>query len=342
VGAFFLEDYRNCYPRVYSSGGYDLTRTAGNSLDKSLLFRFGPGGWTIPVVQRTREYDSAVSLTFRGHGFSWETWLIQKHSNNFTKGWWVDAFSGHLTDSFKEERGTLYYLDLASNVAAYRITETVITVKSDAVELPWSAPKGSNIVADAKYWHFLKFPKTTFTKTVTISEYVRHGETLHTVYTGAPVISQWQQNMVLDFSAGYLPDIAHLGAELGDYYQWEPYSLDGVPNETPDGWDFFRPSWLPLDAFDRLTAELFKDFYPDLTDVNRQEEYPHGVSALVATDQFSDSSPRGSWAVDAAGNLFVSQMTAGGKVYNYLTGGDPVTVTQLSGNNPAFFPIAPV
>jgi len=51
--------------------------------------------------------------------------------------------------------------------------------------------------------------------------------------------------------------------------------------------------------------------------------------------------PAGSWAVDRNGNHFYSMLKLDG-THNYLTGGDPVTLTETVGDNPVFFPIAPI
>jgi hypothetical protein len=76
-------------------------------------------------------------------------------------------------------------------------------------------------------------------------------------------------------------------------------------------------------------------------------EYPNG---WIGGDSESPCSrhyfmaanhPLGSWAVDRQGNHFYSMLVKDG-VYNYLTGGEPVTLTETAGDNPVFFPIAPI
>lgn len=84
-------------------------------------------------------------------------------------------------------------------------------------------------------------------------------------------------------------------------------------------------------------------------DENVTMQYPAWASITdISTDypvtsihfRYSNQ-PVGSWAVDRQGNHFYSMLVKDG-VYNYLTGGEPVTLTETEGDNPVFFPIAPV
>lgn len=77
------------------------------------------------------------------------------------------------------------------------------------------------------------------------------------------------------------------------------------------------------------------------------QEYPNGgiigePESICSRHYFlAANHPLGSWAVDRQGNHFYSMLVKDG-VYNYLTGGEPVTLTKTVGDNPVFFPIAPV
>lgn len=74
--------------------------------------------------------------------------------------------------------------------------------------------------------------------------------------------------------------------------------------------------------------------YASITDIST--DYP------VQSIHFRYSNqPVGSWAVDRNGNHFYSMLKLDG-THNYLTGGDPVTLTETAGYNPVFFPIAPI
>lgn len=54
-----------------------------------------------------------------------------------------------------------------------------------------------------------------------------------------------------------------------------------------------------------------------------------------------DSMPRGSWAVDAAGNYFHSMITRDMKTFNKLNTTDPNTAAELTGGGIVYYPIAP-
>ncbi len=77
------------------------------------------------------------------------------------------------------------------------------------------------------------------------------------------------------------------------------------------------------------------------------QEYPNGgiigePESICFRHYFlAANHPLGSWAVDRHGNHFYSMMVKDG-TYNYLTDGEPVTLTETPGSNPVFFPIAPV
>lgn len=335
MGAFFIENYRNCYPTTYSSGGYDLERIASIDETKSWDFKFG--SHSIPIFSRTRAYNTKAALKFRGRGYSWETWLVQKHSNNFTEGWWVESFDGNIKDSFTEKIGQVYYIDLYNEIIAYKITTTKIDLNSSAPQLAQNAPKGTNIVAEPKYWHFIKFPQSEITKNVRVDEYINYKGTITSVSTKIEPEVRYKENMVIDFSSGFLPDMSHLEPELGSYYQWIPYYNPETlqPVEEPDGYDFFRPSWLPVNKIDKVSAEVFRWLYADTFPVNFT--YDATIPLGYLEEMFFNNIPRGSWAVDKDGNQFISQMTINGTVYNYLTGGD------LNELNPAtaYFPITP-
>jgi len=84
-------------------------------------------------------------------------------------------------------------------------------------------------------------------------------------------------------------------------------------------------------------------------DENVTMQYPAWASITdISTDypvqsihfRYSNQ-PVGSWAVDRHGNHFYSMLKKDG-VYNYLTDGEPVELTETEGENPVFFPIAPV
>lgn len=68
--------------------------------------------------------------------------------------------------------------------------------------------------------------------------------------------------------------------------------------------------------------------------------YNHTYEVTRTHFRFSNQ-PFGSWAVDRQGNHFYSMLIKDG-VYNYLTGGEPVSLTKTPGDNPVFFPVAPV
>lgn len=339
MGAFFLPWFKKCYPRTWSQKGYDKERTASHTIDRNIVFRFN--GHEIPIVKRIRNYDSNIKLKYYGKGDSWETWFIQRHSNNFTGGWWCDDVSGYIKDDFTEERGTLYYLDLQNGIAAYRLTKTVITLDSGRPDQSLFIPRGASIPPDQQYFNWVKFPHAVITKTINVSEHIVHGSKVIEVSNFQQQNSSWTQKMALDFSAGFLPDIAHL-TELADYYQWQPYYLEGKANETPDGYDFFEPEWLPHDAFDKVNNDILFQFYSAFSPVNKAETRKDGIGELTAMDGAIDMTPRGSWVVDTLGNFFASQMTAAGGVFNKLTNGDPQVITTEPEKAVTFFPIAPV
>jgi len=332
--AFFQEHMKNCYVTTYSEKGYKIERKATIDITKDIKFTFA--NQTIPIVSRTRFYDSRVMLEKKGHGDSWETWLVNQHSNNFTEGVHIDAYAGHIKDNFQETRGTIYYIDLLNNICAYSIVEINISLISDIVELPLSAPNGTNLVNDSRYWHFLKFPKCIYTKTKTVKEYINHDGNILTVSDVILEDTRYPMNMAVDFTGGFIPDI-RMESELKDYYLWEAYKVDNQDNLNPDGYDFFRPSWLPVDELDAWDALTFKDLFSVSGVINYTKETTD-LPLTTITNSALDGSPRGSWAVDILGNLFSSQMTIDGKTYNYLTDGNLEELKPAT----AYFPIAPI
>ena len=341
MGAFFLPSYKNCYPVVLSEKGLKLERTAKIDVTRSISLKFG--AFSLPIIERTRAYDTEIKMEKMGHGDSWESWLVNKHANTWTEGVKIDSFSGHIHDKFTEKRSTMYFLDLRTDVAAWRTTETVITLATGVVQLPDAVPKtATNLFPDPKYWQFLKFPGTKITKTVTVSEHVRNGGTTFDVYQGKPVVTSWTQDMTINFSNGFLPDIAHL-QELLNYYQWQPYILDGEVNSTPDGYDFFRPEWLPLDALDKWDAEEFRGLAAQMVVNNETGKQSPPQSVII--ESFHNREPVGSWATDYGGNFFMAQKTFNGGAYGTLqakgaSAVEPGTVMPDAGTY--YYPIAPV
>jgi hypothetical protein len=100
----------------------------------------------------------------------------------------------------------------------------------------------------------------------------------------------------------------------------------------------------------KLYGEVIDDFQWDDNFVysDKELEYDYPEYSFFDLDYkaeniffFYSNQAIGSWAVDRDGNHFYSMLVKDG-VYNYLTDGEPVALTKTVGDNPVFYPIAPV
>lgn len=99
--------------------------------------------------------------------------------------------------------------------------------------------------------------------------------------------------------------------------------------------------------------EQESDWYDGFVTTDDDDHITPGFPAWIGTVQVPftwpvntihfrwSNQPTGSWAVDRNNNRFYSMLVKDG-VYNYLTDGEPVALTKTPGDNPVFFPIAPV
>jgi hypothetical protein len=126
------------------------------------------------------------------------------------------------------------------------------------------------------------------------------------------------------------------------YYSWNLYveSILDFSNPERDGFAWSYPNYI---------HGLFFNTSSDL-DYRQALEETWYSSEPITTNYtpaiLSDNYPQGSWAVDRDGNMFCSQMLENG-VFNLLKSasgeiGDPTILTELEGDNPVFYPIAPV
>ena len=104
--------------------------------------------------------------------------------------------------------------------------------------------------------------------------------------------------------------------------------LDGYSN-TWDAFGTFR-------AIDLYDISVWNASFNE-QGINHLPDGVHDCPSFIEIDPM----PRGSWAVDAAGNYFYSMITKDFNVFNKLNTADPNSVTQLPGNGIVFYPVAP-
>jgi hypothetical protein len=328
-----------CFNKVVSPLGYHKERSVSHAVN--ILTKLTGGSSDIILHSRDRAYNTFVAYNKTGKGLSWEVWtMYSTHQNMFTEGLWAEGYAGSLSDSIVDERNIILFMDLRHDVVAYKKIRRVISLHNNGIDLPDFLPQNSEIPPDEPYYDFVKFPATTLTIVTTTSYHVEIGGKKYT-FDESTTTENRSENIALSFTNnwtwGNIPDL-----NTPEYHLWEQYFLGVLPNPVADGYDYFEPFWqdeyLSCES-DIIINELFRVGYG----------YTHSESEPTSQDfvtPYCDPSPQGSWAVDAKGNVFISQL-AEGAVFNRLITSSgveslPETIDEMEGENPVYFPVAPV
>jgi len=221
----------------------------------------------------------------------------------------------------------IIYLDTRNRIAVWREVETLMEFSQTSGEsILWNQYGSTFLLHD---FHFSNLPFTTTTRTRLLVNGVV--TTLHESETNA---SAGELHIALPPFTGTPQNNVPQ-----DYYLFQDHWYDD------GGYDLYFPEWL---------RGLTSNEAVDLADRNEHRRICHesGELANGSTSQPSeplcDPFPQGSWAVDNGGDIFISQLHPGG-VYNKLINADGseediITLTEMAdkGDNPVFYPIAPV
>lgn len=170
-------------------------------------------------------------------------------------------------------------------------------------------------------------------------------KTTRTVSTLLGVLEETEEEQTVKLDLVMNLDNSHVQERFVPeaYYSYNLYVEDvlDLDNKDRDGWYFGFPYYLHDYFFNRT---IHYDRNKVIEGAARA-----GIGEAVTTvkpEFLADDYPQGSWVYDRDGNLFVSQLLKDGTLNILRTKdgitGDPVTLTELLGSNPVFYPIAPL
>lgn len=230
-------------------------------------------------------------------------------------------------EHFKAIDSQLIYLDIRNNIAAWHETEILMNFSQTSTDnILWNQYGTTFLLHD---FHFNDLPYTVSSRT----KLLLRGEVI-TLYTHTHNFSAGELHIAMPPTSG-----TPQGDVPENYYLVQDnWYEDGGP-------DLYYPEWL---------RGLVQDETQDLADRDEHRRLihdggePYNGTASPPAYPLCSPFPQGSWAVDNLGNIFISQLHPGG-VYNRLvdSGGvevDIIALTEMSdkGDNPVFYPIAPV
>ena len=271
------------------------------------------GPHSIPLFTRVRNYR---------FDYDWNLQIID--GNCIDLSTFSDNIASNILDSWEAIDSEIIYIDPRYDHVVYRET---------AVQITYGAPI-TTYNSIPQYAFFNDLPITVVKTIRTISSL------LGVLEESAETI-----NKTINLCVAY--GIGHLTAQFVDekYYSYdEAVTIADFDNPERDGWGWTYPVYLhgyfAGSDIDREYAKLIDiyQFSAPVSDTTIEERTP--VEPVV------DDFPQGSWAFDRDGNMFVSQKLHN-SVYNLLrsvlgTDSNPVLLTNTIGNNPIFYPVAPI
>lgn len=336
-----------CYGAYFLAGFFNgITAQTNTSVQKTTTISLTAGGISIPLTTRT----FSKLTTWNDSWFDPHGWIFNGPiDSNYASYWgdlaggqtcWGDrerTFNGSYDVSSSWLNTEIYFADLREDILVYYQESGSHSASSSGdtpmgQQLAYAAWNGAETAAcrGVNITDAIKLP-VTITKplnrheTITRGPYTpyQYGEssTRNFNVAASDIFGSVNDFAVIDQSKPY--DCAE-----GSYTELiEHERLDGYRNSWND-----TGSWSDIDDYDESIWIGARSGGVDNIP-NGTYDYPSFINI--------NPLPRGSWAVDAAGNYFYSMLTRDMHTFNKLNTTDPNSVTKLPGNGIVFYPVAP-